>query len=115
MPEPTFDDKIVVITGAGRGLGFGMARRFGQAGAHVIVAELEVALGEQAAEKLRAEGLKASFEPLDVRIPEQSVQLVEKVVKALGGIDVWVNNAGVAYIGPARALPIEQWDRCTST
>ena len=44
MPEPTIDDKIVVITGAGRGLGFGMARRFGQAGAHVIVAELEVAL-----------------------------------------------------------------------
>ena len=41
----SFEDKVVVITGAGRGLGYGMARRFGQAGASVILAEIDPALG----------------------------------------------------------------------
>lgn len=112
MAEADFGGKTVVITGAGRGLGFGMARRFGQAGAHVVVAELEVARGQDAAETLRREGLDAAFEPLDVRVPAQSVALVAKVSQARGGIDVWVNNAGLAHIAPAATMPIEQWDQC---
>jgi NAD(P)-dependent dehydrogenase (short-subunit alcohol dehydrogenase family) len=111
MPDPDFSGKTVVITGAGRGLGFGMARRFGQAGAHVVIAEIDEARGEHAAERLGLEGISASFEPLDVRVPAQSLALVDKVVGERGGIDVWVNNAGLAYIGPAESLPLEEWDQ----
>jgi len=106
----SFQDKVVVITGAGRGLGYGMARRFGQEGAQVVMAELTPALGKQAAESLRAEGLSASYEPLDVRDPAQSVALVEKLVQRHGQINVWVNNAGIANKGPAESLATKAWD-----
>ncbi len=105
-----FTDKTVVITGAGRGLGFGMARRFGQAGAQVVIAEIDAEAGARAAETLRGEGLSAAFEQLDVRDPAQSVVLVNKLVKERGRIDAWVNNAGVARKGTAETLPLEAWN-----
>jgi len=110
MAEQSFDRKTVVITGAGRGLGLAMARRFGQAGAHVVIAEINAERGEKAAERLKSEGVSAQFEPLDVRVPEQSVALVNKIAQERRSIDVWVNNAGLAFIAPAESLPIEQWD-----
>jgi NAD(P)-dependent dehydrogenase (short-subunit alcohol dehydrogenase family) len=110
MADPDFSGKTVVITGAGRGLGLGMARRFGQVGAHVVVAELVTERGKQAVKQLESEGLSASYEPLDVRDPKQSAALVDKIVAERGQIDVWVNNAGIAFIGAAETLPIEQWN-----
>jgi NAD(P)-dependent dehydrogenase (short-subunit alcohol dehydrogenase family) len=106
----SFIGKVIVITGAGRGLGYGMARRFGQEGAHVVIAEIDPALGQQAAETLQAEGLSAAYEPLDVRDPAQSVALVEKLAQQYGHVDVWVNNAGIANKGPAESLSIQAWD-----
>jgi NAD(P)-dependent dehydrogenase (short-subunit alcohol dehydrogenase family) len=106
----SFNDKVVVITGAGRGLGYSMARRFGQEGAHVVVAEINPALGQQAAESLRSEGLPATYEPLDVRDPAQSIALVEKLAQGHGHVDVWVNNAGVASIAPAELISLQDWD-----
>lgn len=110
MAETAFSGKTVVITGAGRGLGLGMARRFGQAGAHSVIAEIDAETGPRAAETLRGEELSVSFEPLDVRDPAQSAALVDKLVKERGQIDVWVNNAGVAHKGPAETLPRAGWD-----
>ena len=103
-------DRIVVITGAGRGLGLGIARRFGQDGAHVVIAELDYDTGIQAAFSLREDGMSAVFESLDVRKPEQSAALVEKLVMAHGHIDVWVNNAGIAHKAPAELISLEAWD-----
>ena len=105
-----FAGKIVVITGAGRGLGLGMARRFGQEKAHVVIAELDPETGQRAAAGLQGEGISAAFEPLDVCQPEQSLALVDRLVKAHGHIDVWVNNAGIAHKAPAESISIEAWD-----
>lgn len=110
MPDSSFSSRTVVITGAGRGLGLGMARRFGRAGAHIVIAEFDAVTGARAAETLRAERLSASFEPLDVRDPAQSLALVDKVVRDRGRLDVWVNNAGISHIGPAETHPREVWD-----
>lgn len=105
-----FTGKVVVITGAGRGLGLGMARRFGEEGAHAVIAELDPISGGEAAAALREDGISASFEPLDVRYPEQSLALVERVVEQHGHIDVWVNNAGIAHKAPAETISIQAWD-----
>jgi 3-oxoacyl-[acyl-carrier protein] reductase len=87
-----------------------MARRFGQDGAQVVIAELNAETGSQAAAALCAEGISAAFEPLDVRQPEQSAALADRLVKAYGHIDVWVNNAGIAHKAPAESLLLEAWD-----
>ncbi len=102
--------KVVVVTGAGRGLGFGIARRFGEEGAHVVIAELDPESGAGAAANLRKEGISAGFEPLDVRQPEQSLALVERVVEQRRKIDIWVNNAGIAHKAPAETISIQAWD-----
>ena len=109
MPDPDFNGNTVVITGAGRGLGFGMARRFGQVGAHVVVAEIESSAGSACRRNVTERRIVASFEPLDVRYPAQSVALADNSIER-GQIDVWVNNAGIAHIGPAETLPLSQWD-----
>jgi NAD(P)-dependent dehydrogenase (short-subunit alcohol dehydrogenase family) len=109
-----FKDQVVVITGSARGLGFGMARRFGEDGARVVITDLNIAGGEQAAALLRQDGLQAIFAPLDVRDPAQSVALVDRLVAEFGHIDVLVNNAGVAYKGHAETLPLEQFDEAVS-
>jgi NAD(P)-dependent dehydrogenase (short-subunit alcohol dehydrogenase family) len=102
--------KIVVVTGAARGLGLGMARRFAQAGAHPVLADIEAAGAKNAAAALTAEGLAASYDALDVRVPSQSVALVDRAVKRHGRIDVWVNNAGIARIDAAEAMSPHDWD-----
>ncbi|SVC04630.1 uncharacterized protein METZ01_LOCUS257484, partial [marine metagenome] len=75
----------------------------------VILSDVDTEKGIQAAGGLRAEGAKVNFEVFDVRVPEQSVELVNRLVEIYGAIDVWVNNAGVAHKGPAETLPVDQW------
>ena len=109
-----FKDQVIVITGSARGLGFGMARRFGQDSARVVVTDLDVPGGEQAAALLRQESIQAVFAPLDVRQPDQSAALVAKLTAEYGHIDAWVNNAGVVYRGPAETLPLGEFDEAIS-
>jgi NAD(P)-dependent dehydrogenase (short-subunit alcohol dehydrogenase family) len=110
MTNQGFSQKTVVITGAGQGLGFGMARRFGKAGARVVIAELNAETGDPAAQMLHGEGFDTAYEPLDVRNPAQSAALVEKLTRDGRSIDVWVNNAGVSLLAPAEDMPLNYWD-----
>lgn len=106
---PLFTDKTVVITGSAGGLGLEMGRRFAEADAVVVLTDVDAELGRRAAESLCTQGARAQYEMLDVRIPGQSVDLVDRLVEEYGTIDVWVNNAGVAHKGPAEVLPADQW------
>jgi len=109
MSDQEFAGTTVVITGAARGLGRGMAIRFARAGAHVLIADVDRQAGMDAAAAIRGDGLEASFEPLDVRDPRQSLALVDKLVRGRGSVDVWVNNAGVEHNGPAEMLSEGDW------
>jgi NAD(P)-dependent dehydrogenase (short-subunit alcohol dehydrogenase family) len=110
MPDEELAGLTVVITGGAGGLGLGMARRFARAKAHVVITDIDRKAGQNAAAILCGEGPEASFESLDVRDPQQSLALVEKLARERGGIDVWVNNAGVEYNGPAETLSRRDWD-----
>src|SRR5689334_5356887 len=100
-----FQDQVVVVTGAGRGIGYALAERFAQEGAKVVIAEVNAETGQAAAAKLNA-----TFEQLDVRDSKAVAHVVDSIVARHGRIDVWVNNAGVAHKGLAVDLQPEDWD-----
>ncbi len=79
-------DRVAVVTGAGRGIGFGIAETLCRAGAKVVIGELNEEKGEEAAEQLRARDYDAEFVPLDVTLSESCAELVEQVIARLGCI-----------------------------
>lgn len=107
------DDRTVVITGAGRGLGLAMARRVGEDGFRVVVAEVDAGLGGEAVAGLRADGLDAHFVRCDVADPE-SVAGLALAVRDLGPLYGLVNNAALANgVGGKefQDIDVEVWDR----
>ncbi len=102
-------DQVAIITGAGRGIGFGIAETFAREGATVIIGELVPERGEAAAERLRAAGYAAQALPLDVTQPASCAALVEQVLAAHGRIDVLVNNAGIFILKKSEEMPEADW------
>jgi NAD(P)-dependent dehydrogenase (short-subunit alcohol dehydrogenase family) len=84
---------VAVVTGGGAGLGRGIVERFVRAGARVVVADIDRAVGE---ETVAAAGPDAAFYRVDVSEPDQVRDLVRFAVEIFGGLDVMVNNAGVS-------------------
>ncbi|NEC95654.1 3-oxoacyl-ACP reductase FabG [Streptomyces albidoflavus] len=104
---------VVVVTGAGRGLGLATARRVGADGHRVVLAELDPARGKEAADSLRRDGLDAHFVPCDVAEPD-SVTAMAEATAALGPVHGLVNNAGLADAVGGKyfhEIDVATWDR----
>ena len=102
-------DRVAIVTGAGRGIGFGIARTLAREGARVIVGELVEERGREAAEKLKARGYTVQAIPLDVTQSESCAALVEQVMAENGRIDVLVNNAGLFILRKSEEMPEADW------
>ncbi|MFH8492731.1 SDR family NAD(P)-dependent oxidoreductase [Streptomyces coeruleorubidus] len=100
-----------VVTGAGRGLGRAIARRLAEAGADVLVADIEPELAATAAEGLNAlrPGCAVAAH-VDVSGAGSVVAAADLAVRELGGLDIWVNNAGVFPSVPALEMSDTTWD-----
>ncbi len=105
-------DKVAIITGAGKGIGQGIARVFVKYGAKVVVADWDEAAGAQTAEELRQAGGDAIFVKCDVSNEEQVKALIQATVDKYGRIDILVNNAGIGVYTPVLETSLEQWNRC---
>lgn len=92
-------NKVAVVTGGNRGLGFETSRQLAKQGYEVILTSRDETSGKAAAEKLQAEGLNVKFHPLDVTSDESSQKLGEFIENQFGKLDVLVNNAGVYIDG----------------
>lgn len=89
------EPKVIVITGANRGIGFEIARRLTQLGHHVIVTARNANKGKEATEKLSAQGWKTKFCQLDVTRAADINNLKDCIQEYFGRLDVLINNAGI--------------------
>jgi 7-alpha-hydroxysteroid dehydrogenase len=87
-------DKVAIVTGAGRGIGRGIAQAFGEAGADVVCAARTLEQIEQTAETIRGSGRRALAIPCDVNERAQLEEVMRRTMAEFGRIDVVVNNAG---------------------
>ena len=102
--------EIVLITGAGIGIGRATAKAFAKAGYHVVATDVLAAEGVSVVAEITAEGGTAEFHPLDVRSTEAANAIVAEVEAKHGSIDVIVANAGIAHRVPLAEMTDEKWD-----
>ena len=106
-----FDARVVVITGAARGIGLGTATRFAEEGASVAVVDLDESAAAEAAGALPVtDGASAVGIGCDVSDGESAKAAIERTVSELGGIHVLVNNAGVTRSAMVHRMTEEDWD-----
>ena len=99
--------KVVLITGANKGIGFEVARQMGKAGWTVLAAARSEELGRQAVANLEAEGLDAQFIQIDLDAPESAVNTAETIRKQYGKLELLINNAGIASQGDGPPSKVE--------
>ena len=104
-----FVGKTVIVTGAGSGIGQGIAERFAAEGANVVLAGRTRAKLERVAATLDA--ARTFVQPCDVARYEEVQSLVDAALQRFGGLDVMVNNAGVAPEGEATELSLDDWQQ----
>ena len=100
----TMEDKVIVITGGGTGLGRSMAFRLAEEGADIVVAARRVPPLEETAAGVRERGGKALVVPTDVTDTAQVDRLMEKTLAEMGKIDVLINNAGIVRGERAKSM-----------
>ena len=111
---PSLKDRVVIITGAGQGIGSVFAKAFATAGARVVIAELNEKKAEAVAEEILKDDGEVLAVTTDVADPASIAEMIEVVEDEWSRIDVLVNNAGIfstLEMRPFDQIPLEEWER----
>jgi len=108
-------NRVVVITGASSGFGRGVAEKFAREGADLVLAARRETVLENLARDCRKRGARALAVSTDVSERREVEAMAEAAVRAFGGIDVWINNAGVATYGAFNDSPMEEHEQVIRT
>jgi meso-butanediol dehydrogenase / (S,S)-butanediol dehydrogenase / diacetyl reductase len=109
--EQPLSGKVAIVTGAGQGIGKGIAQRLSRDGAHVVVAELDDERAAAVAAEINAAGGRAVPYRVDIADVPATRRMVDDIADRLGRIDILVNNAGVAQTKPMLDVTEADWDR----
>jgi NAD(P)-dependent dehydrogenase (short-subunit alcohol dehydrogenase family) len=104
-------DKVAIVTGAGKGIGEGIALRFAEEGAKVVVNDVIEADANRTAASIKEKGGKAVAVIGSVGVREVAQKMVDMAVKEFGTVDILVNNAGIIRDAMLHKMTDEQWDQ----
>jgi NAD(P)-dependent dehydrogenase (short-subunit alcohol dehydrogenase family) len=105
-----FDGRVAVVTGGASGIGFALARRFGQAGMKVVIGDVEKPALDVAVKQLQEDGVDVAGVMTDVTDPAQVEALAAAAVDRFGAVHVACNNAGVGGGGLSWEMPLSTWE-----
>lgn len=115
MNSRTLDGRVAVVTGASRGIGFGVSKRLAEMGARVCICARDPGRLESARKEIEKAGGKCIGVAADVARAVDVEALARKVREELGTVEILVNNAGIGYFGPTHEAAEENWDRVLDT
>ena len=104
-------NQVAIVTGAGSGIGRGIAQVFAAEGANVVIATLVEKEGLETQALIEAQGSKASFIHTDVSSEASIKAMVNQVADCYGQIDTVVNNAGITLFKPLLEASVDDWDK----
>ena len=110
-----FSGKVVIVTGAGRGIGKCIAMTYASQGARVVIAEKDPSICEATVGSIREFGGEAIFCPTDVTKPEDIARLMQSVDEAYHRVDILINNAGIGITKSPYDLSLDEWDLVINT
>jgi NAD(P)-dependent dehydrogenase (short-subunit alcohol dehydrogenase family) len=103
--------KVAIVTGGAMGIGQGIALRLGEAGAAVVIADINLAAAEDTASQIRAAGGKATAMRADAASVADATRIVQQAVRDFGRLDILVNNAGIYPMVGALEVTEALWDK----
>lgn len=103
--------KTAIVTGGAMGIGYGIVQRLHEAGANVVIADLDVVVGEPKAAALNSATAQCVFVKTDVSNEANVQQLMSTVEQQFGSIDVLVNDAGIFPSQPVLTMTLELWEK----
>ncbi|CAI3948938.1 NAD(P)-dependent dehydrogenase [Commensalibacter communis] len=105
------NNKVALVTGAAQGIGFETAKTLCQAGAQVIISDINKAAGEEAVKKLQQENYNARFIYCDVSSDTDTTSLIDNIIKQDKSLDILVNNAGIICTGDIIDVSVSEWEK----
>lgn len=109
------NEKIAIVTGGASGIGYGITQRLAEAGASVVMCDVNSEKLNFSENKLKTLGLNVSGVVCDISNEQSVIEAVNKTISLYGDIDIIVNNAGRYYQSSIEKMTIEQWDSIYDT